>query len=50
MFTPPEVVVITSCIAKYRKKVSLKPIPKILVKVAVKIAGRQQNCVSLSNE
>jgi hypothetical protein len=38
---PPEVAVITFCIAKYRKKVSLKPILKILVKGCNKITGRQ---------
>ena len=32
ILTPPEVVVITFCITKYGKKVSLKPTLKILVK------------------
>jgi hypothetical protein len=38
---PPEVAVITFCIAKYRKKVSLKPILKILVKGCDINKGRQ---------
>jgi hypothetical protein len=38
---PPEVAVITFCIAKYRKKVSLKPILKILVKGCYRNKGRQ---------
>jgi hypothetical protein len=38
---PPEVAVITFCIAKFRKKVSLKPTLKILVKGCDKNEARQ---------
>jgi hypothetical protein len=38
---PPEVAVIIFCFAKYRKKVSLKPILKILVEGCDKNEGKQ---------
>ncbi len=41
ILTPPEVVVITFCIARYRKKVSLKPILEILVVGCNKNMGKQ---------